>query len=275
VTYGRLAYADLIDPSEMRSILKRGAEGVQSLRSIAGGKDGSQLFATGPSLGDIDAAAVVREGALRIVCNSVVSNPELLRLIDPHVLTFGDAAFHFGHSEYASQFRRDVLAALEAHPSMLVVVPAEFVRLMPGITSVHGNRVVPLPISRPGATDVRALWHRGSMLRTGNIMTMAMLPLAVFSPGAVELFGFDGRAPTDSGFWKHSSAAQYDALYESVRVAHPAFFSERDFVKYYDKHCVVVARMVGRLEKLGHPVRVLTKSYIPALETRYVEPSSR
>lgn len=268
VTMARLGFCDTWTASKKLATLRVGEHNLARLRRRARGRDGAQLLATGPSLANVNLDDALRDETLRIVCNSIVSNPELMQAARPDVVAFADPAFHFGDNAYAKTFRRDLASCLEANPQLFAIFPAECSAPMAPVIQKYGDQVIPVPMAWPWMSSPGLLENAGLGLRTGNIMTALMLPVAAMVGGRIELFGFDGRAPDDEGFWKHNSQVQYDDLYQSVRDRHPAFFSDVDYAAYYRDHCERVAIALTQLERAGHTVLTKTPSHIPALKCR-------
>lgn len=270
ITLARLAYSDTWSRSSKSDMAALGQANLGSFRRAISGRRGSQLFATGPSLSHLDLNAVAEPNSLRIVCNSIVSNDAVMSLLRPDLVTFGDPAFHFGSSEYSQQFRRDLRRQMRSNPELRALFPLEFSANVYDLVVEFPSRAIPVPIAWPWYRSVDRLAATGEGLRTGNIMTSLMLPASYLVDGEVQLFGFDGRKPSDKEFWQHSARAQYsEAVYSSVRSRHPAFFLEAGFESYYDKHCSIVQQMVTSLEQHGRDVLCRTPSAIPALEDRY------
>lgn len=270
VTYARLAHADLLSHDIRDSLGRVAAERRRSLKRWLEGFDRSQIFATGPSISSVTPEDIDdRPGALRVACNSIVSSASLLSLLRPHVLTFGDPAFHFGDSEYAQTFRRDLKTLMLQDEELWAVVPEEF---YPCLHEDFGEfeRMVPCRVAPPRRFAPTRFADRTELLRTGNILTSAMLPIACAIGGSVEIFGCDGRSPEDAGFWRHSSKAQYDSLYDSVKSRHTSFFRDTDYEAYYRTHCERLSRMIAALESRQMTVRSKTPSYIPCLAERRV-----
>jgi hypothetical protein len=69
------------------------------------------LLATGPSVKQY--ARFDFEGALGIVCNTVILDKALMEAVRPKFVVFTDPNFHFGPSQYAGSFRDSVRAAAE------------------------------------------------------------------------------------------------------------------------------------------------------------------
>jgi hypothetical protein len=210
--------------------------------------------------------------SVSIMCNSVVRSAALIAKVRPQVLVFSDPVFHFGASEYALQFRRD-LRKVVAELNPWLIVPAEYAAVlvahMPDLTP----KLVPVEVRRSkrfNALSAQAPWVR----RTGNVLTQIMIPLALTLSNSVGILGCDGRDPGDLRFWSHSEEAQYGALYDSVISAHPSFFSDNDYVRYYLDHCALLAELIQWAEGArATTFESLTHSYIPILRERaYTHP---
>lgn len=274
VAAARICYADLMPIRERRALSGVAVGRQQALRRWLTRFKGCQLFGTGPSLERISTTWLRREDerekpVLRIACNSIVSDRGLMDLIHPHILTFGDPAFHFGNSEYADTFRSDIRDAMKRYPDLYLVMPLEYYPLVEAELAEFGDRVVPCPVGVPGRHDPYLFERRGQLLRTGNIATSAMIPLGVCAGAVVEFFGFDGRAPEDKRFWAHSEKAQYGSLYSTVVDAHPSFFRDTSYTKYYETHCKRMATMFRRIERRGIKIVARTPSYVPCLAVRH------
>ena len=57
--------------------------------------------------------------------------------------------------------------------------------------------------------------------------------------------------------------------------AHSAFFRDRDYARYYQEHCDLLANQLDAIESRGTKVTNVTTSHIPALRKRTVLPASR
>ena len=274
MTAARLSYADLLPSKSRRALVRLAASRTMSLRSWLQKFRGCQLFGTGPSIERVHSGWVAEHRSdrpvLRIACNSIVSDASLMETIRPHILTYGDPAFHFGDSEYAQTFRADVRVWMARCPELRLVVPLEFFPLIEDELAEFGARVVPCRLGLPRSFDPLAFQRRGNLLRTGNIATSAMIPLGVVAGSTMEVFGFDGRASSDERFWAHSPRAQYGHLYASVMESHPSFFRDTSFVGYYEEHCRRLAASFERVEVHGIRVLCRTNSHIPCLAARYL-----
>lgn len=222
------------------------------------------VLATGPSAALVDPEAVDSE--VRISCNSIVRDADLLSALRPNVICFNDPCFHFGPSRYAAAFRRDLLRAVDELDPLLVTGD-----YWGGLLLAHHpelrDRLVTLEMMRGGA------WHWPtrqalSARMTGNVLTNAMLPVAFALADTVEVAGCDGRQPQERYFWQHNPRTQYEGLMDTVAKAHPAFFADSDYERYYDTHCEDLAAYIAVAEDAGKSIVPVTPSFIPALRER-------
>ena len=226
----------------------------------------SYIFGTGPSLDDA-MAFDLDDDSLKIVCNSIVRNKMMLDHIDPDILVFADPVFHFGPSRYAAQFRDDAIRAIREY-DCTCIIPARHLSLMVG--RYPETEFMALPTIRtdsprfPMATDLH-------VMRTKNIMTLYMLPVASALTDCVDIIGADGREEDESYFWEHNESAQYDdEMMRSAVETHPSFFRDRIYTDYYEDHVATLEAMLEYGERQDVRYRNLTHSYIPCLADRIV-----
>ena len=227
------------------------------------GSDRAFVFGTGPSLQEAFKLDF-RGDELTIVCNSSVKDQAFLDHVRPKILTFADQAFHFGLSDYAATFRRDVISVLHKYQCKCIV-PQE--------------RALLLALHYPEITDFLIAMPLGSQLNfptpevlfvetTENIMSLFMVPVASALANTVYFCGADGRAPQERYFWQYADPAQYQSLLHTVAEWHPSFFRDRHIETYYKKHCQTLERQLAYGEERGVCYVSLTQSYIPALSRR-------
>lgn len=224
------------------------------------------VFATGPSLDTVFDHSI-SEGALRVICNSIVRNDKLLEYLDPDILTFADPVFHFGPSEYAAQFRDDAVETIREYDCWCVVnTPGD--ELLRAQFPDIADRVIGIPdhsdLDRFHIPSASELFVRS----TGNIMTLLMLPVAAAFADQISILGADGREENESYFWEHSSAAQYEGLMNSAVETHPSFFRDRLYEDYYDQHIERLRELIETQEAEGKSYYSVTPSYIPVLSER-------
>jgi hypothetical protein len=224
------------------------------------------VLATGPSLDTVFDHSIP-EGALRIICNSIVRNDDLLEYLDPDILTFADPVFHFGPSEYAAQFREDAVETIREYDCWCIVNTPGDALLRSHFPDI-ADRIIGLPVrpdlDRFHTPDASSLFVRA----TGNIMTLLMLPVAASVADRISIVGADGREDNESYFWEHSSAAQYEGLMNTAVETHPSFFRDRLYEDYYDQHVERLRELIETQEAEGKTYRSITPSYIPVLSER-------
>lgn len=239
---------------------------MERLFSLGGPGTAAFVLATGPSAALIEPASVSAE--IRISCNSVVRDLDLLRSLQPNVICFMDPAFHYGPSRYAAAFRRDLLRAVKETDALLVTT-----ELWAGLLLAHHPELVDrLIILR--VLKGKPAWHwpspeRMTVRMTANVLTTAMLPIAFALADRVEIAGCDGRRPDERYFWRHNKRTQYnDDLMSSAFDTHPAFFRDQDYADYYDDHCQQLEELLAAGEDVGKRAFGVAPSYIPALSRR-------
>ena len=229
------------------------------------------VFGTGPSLAranEFDYA-----DGVRIVCNSIVRNPELLDHIKPHFIAASDFVFHFGPSKYAAEFRRDLIQAMKSTDAMFLV-PEQLAPLMFAHFPEIEARTIAVPLTnrydfRHRHTVNVQLLSRFQVRTLDSVLNLLMLPVASTLADEIFVLGCDGRKPVDKAFWAHHGASQYTGLMQTVNETHPAFF-DVDYVDYYDRYCSHVASVIAAGEALGKSYRSLVPSFVPALSEREV-----
>ncbi|MFL5733696.1 MAG: hypothetical protein ACJ78Q_10885 [Chloroflexia bacterium] len=228
------------------------------------------VFGTGPSLAR--ATEFSFSDGLRVVCNSIVRNPELLRHIEPHFIAAADFVFHYGPSRYAAEFRRDLAVALESTGAYFLI-PEPIAPLMFAHFPALAQRTIAIPVAnrfdprfKLGGANVQLL-DRFQVRSLDSVLNLLMLPVASTLADEIFVLGCDGRKPVDTAFWSHHSASQYSDLMQTVNNAHPGFF-DVDYVDYYDRYCGHVASVIAAGEALGKSYASLVPSYVPALSAR-------
>jgi hypothetical protein len=221
------------------------------------------VLGTGPSLQtslDIDFSPA----DLLIACNSIVKNEKILNHTQPTVIAFADQVFHFGRSDYAKQFRVDLIKAVERLGCFCIVPPERGLLLAMHFPEV-ASRLITIPFN--GTLNLPTPENRRVKV-TENIMTLYMLPIASAMAEEVYIGGADGRDQKEQYFWKHDKTAQYCDLLNSVWDAHPSFFRDRNYDAYYADHCRTIEELMRYGEDHGVKYCSLTPSRIPALAKR-------
>lgn len=242
------------------------------------------VFCTGPSV-ESSFKYDFSDG-IRVICNSIVNNGDLMAHIRPHLICFADPVFHFSPCLYAAEFRRLVLEAVKKY-DCFVMVPDYNVALLLAHYPQLEERIIGMKV--PGIWDSSILQTvKNYFLRlSGNrdrynfpaedsfyvavansILPLFMLPVASSQCEEIYIIGADGRRPGEKYFWKHSSKSQFTELMESAYRTHPGFFYDSLYDRNYTEYCEDVEKIVAMGESMGKKYISLTPSLVPALNKR-------
>jgi hypothetical protein len=246
---------------------------VSALRSEA--SRGVYVIGTGPSL----ARAIDQDFSVGVVvvCNTIVRDRSLWRHLEPDFLVAGDAIYHFGHTPHARAFRADARARLaESGGRTLFVYPEIFDAVVR--REFVGLEGVLIPVPFGEHTDVMVdLCEHFALPRLGNVLNLLLLPLGSTLGRHLRLWGFDGRSPTDTGFWANSSKQAYLELIPTIREAHPAFFEtlvpagrESEYVRAV--HGDALDEQLQDAERGGYTIEMLHFSWTPVFRKRFSGP---
>ncbi len=179
------------------------------------------IFGTGPSLDK----AIEHDWSdgYRIVCNTIVKNSEMWHHISPHIIVAGDALYHFSNEKFAKHFRHDLQLRLSESPKCIFVYPQIFDGMVRRTMEISNSQLVPVPCG--AGTDFHHTMERFELPALGNVLGLLLLPIASYLSKNVYLWGFDGKAPSDSLFWKNSTKEHYSDDVDDLRRHHPAFYS--------------------------------------------------
>lgn len=236
-----------------------------ALAQAVGGAHKGYVFGTGPSL----AAAMNLDlsDGVNVICNSIVRNKELLRHLNPRIITIADPIFHAGCSRYAGEFRRHLCETLDDYDAFLIVPFRDYKVYMANLPSKYRDRIIGVPLEHIESANLD-LTKSFVVKSTSNVLTLFLLPIASTFFDQIGIAGCDGRKlEEDDYFWKHHRESQLNEQMRDVREAHPAFF-EIDYNDYYLTHCQVLEEWLSAGEKKGIQFTSLTPSYIPALQRR-------
>ncbi|GAB5468624.1 MAG: hypothetical protein Kilf2KO_16540 [Rhodospirillales bacterium] len=227
------------------------------------------LFGTGPSLEDLDVASL--PPGTPIATNSMVKNVPLMEALRPKVIVAADPIFHAGASNYAQEFRSLLVDAMRCFESSFVF-PMRDVAIYESLLpeDVH-ERLIGVLTKPDGVIDFD-LYETCCISSTRNVMTHFLLPLAANLAPETILVGFDGRPVGDNHyFWNHAGSSQITERMPDIQEANPAFF-RIDYDEYYREHCNRVEAYLEAMEARGQQVVSLGRSYVPAVQGRFVDP---
>ena len=228
------------------------------------------VFGTGPSLGQ--AATRDWSDGIRVVCNTIVRDASLWRHISPHLLVAGDGIYHFGFTDFAKAFRRDLRARLEESPEVPFMYPANFDLVVRRDLVGLERQLIPIPIS-PLANVHTGVMSRFELPELGNVLNLLLLPVGCALSKSIGLWGFDGRAPADKLFWSNSAKQSYTELLGTLQAAHPAFFDhhvpKHDPEKYLRLvHGDVLEYALSQAEQAGWHFEMLHPTWTETLARR-------
>jgi len=253
---------------DIHAVRKRFGAYVASLRARQ--LERAFVFGTGPSLER--AIEMDWSSGYRIVCNTIVRDPELWQHIQPHFIVAGDALYHFSNAEFAHAFRSDLARRL-SETQTYFVYPILFHQIVARELKDFSDRLVPIPAGLHNQIHVD-LTQDFSLPRMGNVLPQLLLPLACTLSKNVFLWGFDGRAPQDQLFWANSAKHSYPELLPGLQAAFPAFFDHHvpqgNPTKYVEQvHGDVLENSLQAAESTGWSFHMLHNSWTPTLHRRY------
>jgi hypothetical protein len=266
------AWIDLVNSvSSQKTDIKKSKQNfkefVDSLKTLSLKK--AYIFGTGPSLEQ--ASNRDWSDGYRIVCNTIVRDAGLWNYINPHFIVAGDAIYHFGHTEYARSFRKDLMKRLDETETYFLY-PAYFDVIVRRELIDFKNRLIPVPIgNRPSiCNDLCINFELPSL---GNVLPLLMLPIACTLSKRVYLWGFDGRAPNDKLFWSNSAKHSYPEFVPGLQKAHPAFFDhyvpKENPTQYVQQvQGDVLDKQMKIAEERGWTFIMMHNSWTPTLQKR-------
>jgi hypothetical protein len=228
------------------------------------------IFGTGPSL----EKALEKDWSdgYRVVCNTIVRDRPLWNHINPHIIVAGDAIYHFGSDSYAKAFRKDLTDRLR-ETNTLFVYPANFNAIVQRELCEFSDRLIPIPCGTLKSVHFDLTLHF-SLPSLNNVLSLLLLPIGCTLSNHIYLWGFDGRAPTDSLFWANSKKDSYPEFLDELKLAHPAFFNYHvpsdNPNKYVNAvHGDELEQCLLAAEKEGFSFIMMHNSWTPTLKKRY------
>lgn len=226
--------------------------------------DRAYLMATGPSISHYKKFDY--QNALKIVCNSVILDEELMEAVQPQILVFADPIFHFGPSQYAGAFRKSLIESARRH-KFNICIPFKYYGLFVAIMPELADRAIGIPFEKDREWNF-ALDEEFSLKTTANILTFLMIPLAGTFAKEIGFLGCDGRPLEENTyFWGHGKKTQINDKMANIQEVHPGFFAI-DYNDYYLEHCNTLEAELAAGEKCGLKFYSLAFSHIPALKSR-------
>ncbi|EDY81595.1 hypothetical protein VDG1235_1213 [Verrucomicrobiia bacterium DG1235] len=233
-----------------------------------GGIDRGFVFGNGPSLKKC--IEYRYENSVRVMCNSIVSNDEILDVVRPQFIVAGDPMWHFGCSSYSEAYRSDLVRQLKSRDMRLVIPEFQGYILSVNLPEVRDRIfLIPLAEKRPNLD----LLSEYRIPLFWSVLNSCMLPIASSFCDKVYLLGCDGKPVDDrkEGFWAHASGVQYTGLEAEGHKCHPTFEQHRMAHPEYQRVMADLSAMIEEGEEgQGKQYRTLTASYMAPLFSRLV-----
>lgn len=264
-TNAALLWYDLMSWKERKLLTSESLEVLTHLFKKVQSFDTAYLFGTGPSIDE--AHKHTFDDGVRIICNTMVANDELLERLKPQVVVFTDSAFHFGVSKYCERFADDLVKVVKRFGAYCVTNQVGYALMYTHYPELR-KHLIGVPALRFGGPKMLTPTHFSTRDYKYTILTRLMIPLAAGLAEKIVLLGFDGRKPDEDYFWKHNPTTQYNNEMQDVWETHKAFFRDTNYSEHYEGHCMVLAKMLDAFEKQGRSFEVLGNSYVPALKKR-------
>ncbi len=232
--------------------------------------ENAYLFATGPSSDAYKNYSFPMDNSIKIICNSIINDEEMLATIQPNILVFADPIFHFGCSTYAKAFRRRLVDVSNRY-DLAIIIPIKYYHLFCYHLPELSDTVIGLPhYKNIGLNlDLNQAFYVNTI---DNILTFLMLPIATSLAKNIYLIGCDGRPlHEDDYFWGHNTKTQFTGEMVSIQKAHPSFF-QIDYNEYYLNHINNLEKYIDLLERENFRLFSMWGSFIPALSQRLCIP---
>jgi len=151
-------------------------------------------FTSGPSFDNYKSFKFPKN-SLNIICNSIVSNTKFLKYIkNIDLITFSDTTFYLGSSQYAIQFRQDLLKVIK-NSKAYIAVPNSAVPLLVFHYPIIKDRIIGIQMKPTyNFPDIGKFYVKSN----GNILTQYMLPFASCICNTIFIMGADGRKESEN-----------------------------------------------------------------------------
>ncbi|KPA10842.1 hypothetical protein MHK_008951 [Candidatus Magnetomorum sp. HK-1] len=187
------------------ALVKENQSKFESLSKKLGKFKRAYLMATGPSISHYKKYEF--ENSLNIVCNSVILDDDLMQTVKPQILVFADPIFHFGPSQYAGTFRKNLIESARRY-DFTICIPFKYYGLFISTIPELTNRTIGIPYMKNREWNF-SLDKDLNLKTTANILTFVMIPLAGTFAGEIGFLGCDGRPLEENKyFWGHNKKTQ-------------------------------------------------------------------
>jgi hypothetical protein len=233
--------------------------------------DKAYIIGTGPSLAK--AIGIDWSDGYRIVCNTIVKDPEMWRHINPDFIVAGDAIYHFGCNDFALSFIEDLKKRLR-ESNTYFIYPFYFHPYVKRVLKEFDEKLIPIPTVSRDIVHISLLTDFRIPDEIGNVLNLLLLPLACTLSKSVFLYGFDGRSPNDILFWSNSSKHTYEEKLGEIIKDHPKFFDhhvpKQGETKYVNEvHGERLEKILSIAEKEHWSFVMMHKSWTETLNRRF------
>ncbi|AXJ01681.1 hypothetical protein CYPRO_2439 [Cyclonatronum proteinivorum] len=269
-SWGRVSYeTQKYRISEYDSISKRNIIKFEnSIRDI----DVSYCFTSGPSL-DRYRKHYFKKKSLKIICNGVIYNKELLEYLgNIDLLCVLDVYYFFSSSIYTAKFFETVIEYLK-NKSMYIVMPWYKLPLVLSHYPKLENNIIGISTSHTELNFPSLKTPFVKKEKYPNVLRTFMLPIASAYTNEIYILGADGYSSNDSRDenWKYSVQIKNDEARNSVKEVNPALTKERESHSIYLEHCKQLDELLQFGRKKGNRYYSMEKSNIECLNNIYID----
>ncbi|REE84496.1 hypothetical protein A8990_11430 [Paenibacillus taihuensis] len=220
------------------------------------------VFGTGPSLEK--AWDVKLEPSIKIICNTIVKNSDLVEKIGADILVFSDPLW-LSYTGFGEEYRKYVINFLE-NKKRFCIVPEVYVPLLLTYFPQVKEQLIGIPVISSSFNIPSA--DSFAVKQTYNVLTRLGLTTASALAPLVYILGCDGIPLTEGRQWEHSQSTPDNDVKDEVYLAHASYFRYNDPRAYYERHYRLMEELLEFGERQGITYRSLAPSYIPALASR-------
>lgn len=230
------------------------------------------ILANGPLIKNgVDQFIQPDDDNLKIVCNQIYRDNDLLKIINPDIYCIVDS------STITPAFKEiydGVISYIKNNDCMLVVLNTWIPYILHNnnelADKIIGLSIYAREINFPSKDNL-------SVMRSNNVATAIMTPIASSLCNQIDFIGCDGCEINEKGIekkdWDHYGKMdkQSKLQKDNIQERNQCIFGKIDNIdEYYAMHVRYFQEIIEYGEKLGKKYRTLTPSYIPVLSERYI-----
>jgi hypothetical protein len=220
----------------------------------------SYIFGRGPSLSNYEKYDY--SDGVRIVCNQIVCNKSILKIIKPHFIVAGDHFWNMGCSYLTNLFLEDSFDWIN-HNDCFFVLPLECFNLISQHYPQYIDRIIGIPY---GQTVYNPdLQKKFSIKASYGVFFEFLLPIASTLSNEIYMLGFDGNIPNYDNSRKvafpHFKDAEYpDEIIKTIYETRPGYY-ERDLNSFRQSFDREFYEIIKKYRSFGKNIVSLEKSY--------------